>query len=58
MSNAKKQTSREETKNNTLRIKKSFTMALVIDCAMNNIRGKAANHVKMKPKGSGSCICS
>uniref|UniRef100_A0A0A9DQV4 Uncharacterized protein n=1 Tax=Arundo donax TaxID=35708 RepID=A0A0A9DQV4_ARUDO len=38
------------------RIKKSLTMALVNDCAKNNIRGKAANHVNMKPKGSGSCI--
>jgi hypothetical protein len=39
-----------------LRIKKSWTIALVNDCAKNNIRGKAANHVKMNPKGSGSCI--
>jgi hypothetical protein len=30
-------------------------MALVNDHAENSIRGKAANHVKMKPKGSGSC---
>jgi hypothetical protein len=30
-------------------------MALVSACAKNNISGRAANHVKMKPKGSGSC---
>jgi len=39
-----------------LRIRKSWTIALVNNCAKNNIRGKAANHVKMNPKGSGSCI--
>jgi hypothetical protein len=31
-------------------------MALVTDCAVTNISGKAANHVKMKPKGSGNCM--
>ena len=36
------------------KIKKSFTMALVIACATQNIRGSAANHVKMKLKGSGN----
>jgi hypothetical protein len=39
----------------TFRIKKSLIMVLVNDHAKNSIRGKAANHVKMKPKGSGSC---
>ena len=40
----------------TFRIRKSFTMAFVTNCADNNIPGKAANHVKMKPKGSGNCM--
>ena len=31
-------------------------MAFVTNCADNNIPGKAANHVKMKPKGSGNCM--
>lgn len=31
-------------------------MAFVIACDNTNISGKAANHVKMKPKGSGNCI--
>jgi hypothetical protein len=31
-------------------------MALVTNCAVTNISGKAANHVKMKPKGSGNCM--
>jgi hypothetical protein len=35
-------------KENTFKIRKSFTMALVIDCATQNIKGSAANHVKMK----------
>jgi hypothetical protein len=42
-------------KRNTLRIRKSFTIALVIACATQNIKGNAANHVKMKLKGSGNC---
>lgn len=31
-------------------------MALVIAWAIQNIKGSAANHVKMKLKGSGNCI--
>jgi hypothetical protein len=31
-------------------------MALVIAWAIQNIKGNAANHVKMKLKGSGNCI--
>lgn len=42
-------------KKNTFKIRKSFTMALVIACASQNIKGSAANHVKMKLKGSGNC---
>jgi hypothetical protein len=41
---------------NTFKIRKSFTMALVIAWAIQNIKGNAANHVKMKLKGSGNCI--
>ena len=40
----------------TFKIKKSFTMALVNNWDNQNRRGKAANHVKMKLKGSGNCI--
>jgi hypothetical protein len=31
-------------------------MTLVNACATQNIKGSAANHVKMKLKGSGNCI--
>lgn len=40
----------------TFKMRKSFKMAFVIACANQNISGKAANHVKMKLKGSGNCI--
>jgi hypothetical protein len=43
---------------NTFKIRKSFTMTLVIACATQNIKGSAANHVKMKLKGSGNCVNS
>jgi len=38
------------------KIRKSFTITLVIACAIQNIKGSAANHVKMKLKGSGNCV--
>lgn len=46
---------RNDKKDPTFKIKKSFTMKFVIDRASHNMSGKAANHVKMKLKGSGSC---
>jgi len=42
-------------KEDTFKIRKSFTITLVIACAIQNIKGSAANHVKMKLKGSGNC---
>lgn len=39
----------------TFKITKSFIMALVSDRARYTMRGTAANQVKMKLKGSGSC---
>ena len=43
-------------KEDTFKIRKSFTITLVIACAIQNIKGSAANHVKMKLKGSGNCV--
>lgn len=41
--------------NYTFKIKKSFMIAFVIDCANHRMKGTAANQVKMKLKGSGIC---
>lgn len=42
-------------KNVTTKIRKSFTMKLVMVNDNHRMNGKAANHVKRKLKGSGSC---
>jgi len=42
-------------KYSTFKIKKSFTITFVSDRASQTMRGTAANHVKMKLNGSGSC---
>jgi len=39
----------------TFKIKKSLRISLVSDNARYTIAGTAANHVKMKLNGSGSC---
>jgi len=39
----------------TFKIKKSFTITFVSERASQTRRGTAANHVKMKLNGSGSC---
>lgn len=40
----------------TFKIKKSLTIAFVKDWDNQTMRGTAANHVKMKLNGSGSCM--